>query len=337
MADWKSENKTLEATEVLINTLIADSSDGGVGEFAKFHFETGGKRLRARLALEAVHALTLNFSASKAVGWAAACELLHNASLVHDDIQDGDRVRRGKPTVWVRCGVAQAINVGDLMWMLSIRAIENLEVQDSIKWHLANLLCRAAVEIIRGQGRELSMTSLTVDAPLPNKKAYYQMVQRKTSALFELPVKGAAYLANKNDAEAQKLALPFRRLGVLFQVQDHFLDLYADKGREVRGSDLYEGKLSALVVECVEHTPEAWPELKTILLKSRNETSEKDVEYVENCFEKAEVKKRLSQWIFNEHQSIVEGNELREYPQLMEVLSTLATQILHPIENALNR
>jgi geranylgeranyl pyrophosphate synthase len=85
------------------------------------HLGAGGKRLRARLAIAACQAL--GGRAEDAVDWAAAVELLHNASLVHDDIQDGDRTRRGKPALWARYGSAQAINTGDLLLMLPFRAL----------------------------------------------------------------------------------------------------------------------------------------------------------------------------------------------------------------------
>ena len=83
-----------------------------LGPIVRQHLETGGKRLRARLALAATEAL--GHQRADAISWAAACELLHNATLIHDDVQDGDRVRRGEPTVWVRHGIPQAINAGEI-------------------------------------------------------------------------------------------------------------------------------------------------------------------------------------------------------------------------------
>jgi hypothetical protein len=92
------------------------------GHMVQEHLATGGKRLRSRLALSAIEAM--GGTREHGVGWAAACELVHNATLIHDDLQDGDRVRRGNPTTWVRHGAAQAINAGDLLLMLPFLAIE---------------------------------------------------------------------------------------------------------------------------------------------------------------------------------------------------------------------
>src|SRR5687767_11384745 len=98
----------LPAVEALMRELMEPDAGDPAGAIAAEHVATGGKRLRARLALAAADALGAR--AGDAVGWAAACELLHNATLLHDDIEDGDRARRGQPTAWVRHGVAQAIN-----------------------------------------------------------------------------------------------------------------------------------------------------------------------------------------------------------------------------------
>ena len=86
------------------------------------------------------------------VPWAAAVELLHNATLIHDDIQDGDQVRRGQPTTWVRHGQAQAINAGDLLLMLPL-ALSQLQTSDSVRWQLSWRLADQAASIVRGQSR----------------------------------------------------------------------------------------------------------------------------------------------------------------------------------------
>ena len=88
--------------------LAGDRARDPGARMVREHLDTGGKRLRARLAIAACQAL--GGRAEDAIDWAAAVELLHNASLVHDDIQDGDRTRRGKPALWARYGPAQAIN-----------------------------------------------------------------------------------------------------------------------------------------------------------------------------------------------------------------------------------
>ncbi|MEC8424852.1 MAG: polyprenyl synthetase family protein, partial [Myxococcota bacterium] len=124
------------------------------GVMVQEHLGTGGKRLRARLALAAATALGVGPGAR---AWAEAVELLHNATLIHDDIQDGDRVRRGQPTTWVRHGVAQAINAGDLMLMLPFLAISRGDVPVPVQAALSACLAEQAAATVRGQTDELHL------------------------------------------------------------------------------------------------------------------------------------------------------------------------------------
>ncbi len=259
----------LAAVEALMLRLCqpADVAGGIAAE----HLGTGGKRLRARLALAAARALGVEHGSE---GWAAACELVHNGTLVHDDLQDGDELRRGHPTVWVRHGAAQAINAGDLMLILPYVAIAELPAGEDVRWRLALAMSTRTAAVIRGQAEEQTLTS----RDHVRFADYEASVTGKTSALFELPVLGAALLSGRQTAEAEDLARPFRDLGLLFQMQDDVLDLFGEKGRGVVGSDLYEGKVSCLVVEHARlHASDA-PALFALLRTPRADTPAAEVE-----------------------------------------------------------
>jgi geranylgeranyl pyrophosphate synthase len=243
-----------------------------LGVLAREHLATGGKRLRARLALATLQAL--GGDRVDAVPWAAATELLHNATLVHDDIQDGDPMRRGRPAVWSRHGVNQAINVGDLMLMLPYRAVSRVQTTDAIRWALADALARYAEEVVRGQSAELDLLS----RGRFDWESYSEAVEGKTAALFALPVYGSARLAGLSKEDADALAYQMRSIGLLFQVADDVLDLYGDKGREAPGSDLREGKVSALVVEHLTLHPEDRTWLLGLLATDRDKTPADEVE-----------------------------------------------------------
>ncbi|MBV9772358.1 MAG: polyprenyl synthetase family protein, partial [Gemmatimonadetes bacterium] len=236
------------------------------------HLDTGGKRLRARLALSALEALGHGREAG--IGWAAACELLHNATLVHDDLQDGDRVRRGRPTVWARHGAAQAVNAGDLLLMLPFLALERVAAPPETRWLLARALAAHAAAVARGQAAELALA----DEARVGWTEYRRVAEGKTGPLFQLPVEGAALLAGRPPGEAREVAAPFAKLGMLFQLQDDVLDLYGEKGRGVPGSDLREGKVSALVVEHLALHPGDAPWLHGLLRLPREETPDAEVE-----------------------------------------------------------
>jgi geranylgeranyl diphosphate synthase type I len=132
----------MERVEELMNDLATGDSQHRITVMVQDHLASGGKRLRASLALCATRAL--GGSPCAGVAWAAACEMLHNASLVHDDLQDGDTLRRGQPTVWSRYGAAQAVNVGDLMLMLPFLALEHGPIDDGVRWRLSRLLASGA-------------------------------------------------------------------------------------------------------------------------------------------------------------------------------------------------
>jgi geranylgeranyl diphosphate synthase type I len=243
-----------------------------IGLIVQEHLDTGGKRLRARLALAAGASLGADVRAI--VPWASSVELLHNASLVHDDLQDGDTVRRGEPTTWVRHGAAQAINAGDLMLMLPFTVTQAVPVGDDVRWRLAHALASSAVETVRGQAAEMDL--------LPLRRLgvadYLRVVEGKTASLLAVPVEGAALIAGHSVTAARDLARPFRQLGTLFQLQDDVLDLYGDKGRREVGADLREGKVSALVVEHLALHPADEGALVDLLDTPRECTADEDVD-----------------------------------------------------------
>jgi geranylgeranyl diphosphate synthase type I len=311
--------------EALMLALIRDAAPaaayrpgppGVLADIAEQHLQTGGKRLRARLALAATAAL--GGSLQHGVLWAAACELSHNATLIHDDLQDGDVQRRGHPTTWVRHGAAQAINAGDLLLMLPFLALGPLAAAPRPGTTAASLsgpaagnsaaesssgpvagnsaaaspsgpaaapppvwgfalqqsLARHMAAVIRGQAVECALTH----GGAASRAAYQQMVRGKTAALFELPVHGAALMSGCDAAQAHALVTPFAPLGLLFQMQDDVLDLWGAKGRTEPGSDLREGKVSALVVEHLALHPQDTPWLTQLLHMPRAQTQQAAVQ-----------------------------------------------------------
>lgn len=259
-------------TEALMECLSFGAPADPAGAMVREHLATGGKRLRARLALSALEAL--GGERRDGIAWAAACELLHNATLIHDDIQDGDRVRREQPALWARHGVSQAINAGDLMLMLPFLAVGQVDASPEVCRALTHALATHAAATVRGQAAELALPG----TPEFGWEMYLRAVGGKTSALFQLPVEGAALLAGRSPDEARSLASAFAPLGTLFQLQDDVLDLWGDKGRGAPGSDLREGKVSALVVEHLRLHPEDRSWLLALLSAPREATPDADVE-----------------------------------------------------------
>lgn len=320
-------DEAIERTEAIMVRLVRGEDDF-VGHVCAEHLMTGGKRARARLALAAAHAL--GFRRTEAAPWAAAVELIHNASLVHDDLQDGDRVRRGHETTWVRYGAAQAINAGDLMLVLPWVAIDELRAPALARAHISGALGRAVAAMARGQADE----PFLLDACRTGRAraGYTRCIAGKTGALFGVPVEGAAYLAGEPAADARALGDVFARIGVLFQLQDDVLDLFGDKGRDRPANDLYEGKVSVLVVEHLERHPEDAESLLTLLARSRDATAASEVTRWAERFADGGALKGALGWIADI------ADEVNTSPALLArpALRALATELVHAVLRPIN-
>jgi geranylgeranyl diphosphate synthase type I len=271
-----AQGASVQRVEEAMRSVIQGGGVDLMTRMALDQLSSGGKRLRAQLALETGRALGAN--EEDAVWWAAAVELLHNATLVHDDIQDQDRTRRGNPTLWSEYGEAQAINAGDFMLMLPFVCLA--KVTPRFVGPLSLLLAQVATEVARGQSLELSLPERN-DL---STESYWRAAEGKTGALFSLPVAGAALLAARSAPEVAELNRVFGNLGVLFQIQDDVIDLFGEKGRKEKGSDIREGKITALVVEQVKRAPETREQLMHVLNKTRELTTDADVSSVEQLY-----------------------------------------------------
>ncbi|TNE89622.1 MAG: polyprenyl synthetase family protein [Deltaproteobacteria bacterium] len=263
-----------DRVERLMIRLAAGDKLERCGAMVVEHLTTGGKRIRAKLAIAS--ALSMGASYDDAVPWAAACELLHNASLIHDDLQDGDRMRRDAPTLWVRHGMAQAINAGDLLLMLPTLALDELTCDHGVRWLLSRALSHYAADTVRGQSLEMTL----LDSRRFGWDDYVRAVHGKTAGFFALPIYGSALLAGRSEAQATAVADAFATIGTIFQIQDDVIDLYGQKGREAVGADVREGKVSALVVEHMRLYPEEATWLMEVLATPRDETTDEQVDEV---------------------------------------------------------
>lgn len=320
---WSDEG--LAEVEALILRLCTGDRLDRLGTILWDHVASGGKRLRARLALSTAEALAC--PREHAAGWAAACELLHNASLLHDDVQDGDRRRRGRDAAWVRHGAAQAINAGDLGLMLPTLALDHVPGGADLRWRLARTLAWRAQQVVRGQSAELELQgrdSVCWDD-------YLLAAEGKTSALFALPVEGAALIAGASVEEAEALARAFSAIGLLFQVQDDVLDLFGDKGRGVVGSDLREGKVSALVVEHLRLHPEEGPWLFELLRLPRDRTPEAWIHQAIRRFQEGGALAAVWRRIAVLDDQVAEDTALSLRPRLHALAMELVSRALAPI------
>ncbi|MBN1771492.1 MAG: polyprenyl synthetase family protein [Deltaproteobacteria bacterium] len=317
----------VEVERLLAEEAAAWAPEGSLlTEMCGYHLATGGKRLRALVPLLTAEALGADPVPLRP--FAAACEMLHNATLVHDDLQDGDTTRRGRPTVWKRWSAAQAVNLGDAMFYWAVALLGRLEVPEARRWEAIELLVRGTLRVIDGQVREFQLK----DDPAPGMSGYVRMIEGKTSGLFEIPLVGAARLVGAAPEAATALGEAARDLGVLFQIQDDLLDLYGDKGRERRGTDVAEGKISALVVHALGCAGAADAQrLREVLTKAREQTSDDEIDWADRLFRRCGSVRFALDEIARRERAVAGRPELAATPRLRELLVGLGDAFLEPI------
>lgn len=208
--------------------------------------EATGKRIRPLLLLLCTSACGADWQS--ALPAAAAVELVHNFSLVHDDIQDNSDKRRGRSTTWVKWGAPMAINVGDALFVMSNQAIIDLKDNYPAEMiiHAAEILHNTCLELTRGQFLDMSYEErddLGVDD-------YWPMVAGKTAALLSACCHIGALLGGADEAKQESYRSFGHYLGLAFQVQDDILGIWGNEAMTGKSaaSDLVEGKNSLPVL-----------------------------------------------------------------------------------------
>jgi len=208
--------------------------------------EAAGKRIRPLIVLLSTASAGKDWKC--ALPAAAAVELIHNFSLIHDDIQDSSPTRRGRPTVWKIWGVPQAINAGDAMFTLAHMAVLDLEqsVSPQVAIEGSKILQRACLLLTQGQYLDISYEArgdLT-------QEAYWPMVRGKTAALLSACSElGAVAAAVPIEVRAAYREFGLN-LGLAFQAQDDLLGIWGDEAiiGKSTASDLISGKKSLPVL-----------------------------------------------------------------------------------------
>ncbi|MDW7981350.1 MAG: polyprenyl synthetase family protein [Thermomicrobium sp.] len=216
---------------------------------------SAGKRFRPLLCLRSCYAVS--GSAEQAVAIAAAIELLHNFTLIHDDIQDRSETRRHRPTLWALWGDAQAINAGDALFALSqlaaLNAAEREERPRGIE--IVRRFNETTLRIVEGQVLDLSFEARD-DV---STAEYLLMIERKTAALTAYAAWAGATVGGGAPETAERFADVGRVLGLGFQVQDDYLGVWGDPERtgKARGDDLRRRKKSLPVIALIERVSPA--------------------------------------------------------------------------------
>ena len=295
-----------------------------------YHLETGGKRLRALIPLHVFSVFGHEPRAALALG--AAIEMVHNATLVHDDLQDGDELRRSRATVWKKYSPAQAINCGDAMFQYAFRLLTQLEIPPASLVRLIDRMAASTLNVIEGQAQEFAMK----DEPSPNVARYLSVIRGKTSGLFALPVVGAMEALGIDATLCATVERAAMDLGMLFQIQDDVLDVYGQKGRDRVATDVAEGKISIFVAHVNEvGTTADKAQLDVILRKPREQTSDADIGRAIAIFERCNAKGMAVARIRAIQKDLADDAALKKCPEARGLLIELGEIFLEPLNGIL--
>jgi geranylgeranyl diphosphate synthase type I len=213
-----------------------------------------GKRLRPQILLRT--ALEEGGSVECAIDAAVAIEILHNYSLIHDDIEDGDELRHGRTTTWARYGLAHGINAGDALCAISYLTLLHEEaVVPNRVVQMLHVLHEANLRMCEGQGLDISFeTNSSVTMP-----QYLEMIAGKTGALFSASCELGALAAGCDSERADAYAKLGRAYGLAFQIRDDVLGTWGatDVTGKPSGADIARRKWSFPVVWALGTPPSA--------------------------------------------------------------------------------
>lgn len=222
-----------------------DSASGvsTITEIAEYLREGGGKRIRPSLLLLAAH--SLGYFGPGAIRLGTVVEMVHTATLVHDDIIDGADIRRGRPSANTTWGNEKCVLAGDWLYMQAFKvALEEKSLR------VLDLLIGLTQQMVEGELLQIQKLGKAV-----SEAEYYDLIFRKTACLFAVSMRLGAILAGANEAEEAGLAAYGRAVGLAFQIVDDVLDLTASEeilGKPV-ASDLREGKATLSVIHSIDH------------------------------------------------------------------------------------
>jgi len=270
------------AVEARMARLLPAEAPEVLREAVTYHLGTGGKRLRPALCVLTCEAL--GGTMDRVLDFAAAVEMLHNMLLVHDDVEDGDEVRRDRPTLWVKYGLAHAINAGDYLLGAACRAVLETPGDATLRCRLMEVFNLACLRTVEGQALDIQSRA----DPDWTVERYRAMVELKTGYYLALGMVGGAIIAGADQAVVDHLWAFGKCAGPAFQVRDDLLDLAPEKGRGGQvGSDVREGKASVLYAHALAAAaPDERERLVAVMARPRAETTDEDVAWVLGLYER---------------------------------------------------
>ncbi len=246
------KTKTIEKNAKIVNNYLNSKLKGNpklLYDAAAHLIIHGGKRLRPHMVIKSCQILGGNTTI--AMPAASAVEMIHNFTLVHDDIMDNDEMRHGVPTVHKKFGMPIAILAGDVLFSKAYQIISDSKLSNDATIQLVSRLAKACVDVCEGQLLDVKMAE---EKRIPSQKEYITMIGKKTAALFDVSCSMGAICATGNQKDISNLSDFGRNLGIAFQITDDLIGVMGDPKitKKPVGNDLREGKKSLPILMAIE-------------------------------------------------------------------------------------
>lgn len=242
----------------------------------------GGKRMRPILAVLCCKAA--GGDTDKIIKPSGIIEMFHNFTLIHDDIADDSKFRRGEPTLHISHGIPIALNSGDALYTLLWKELVNLDMeQGDLRW-LEQRYAKTFKDVAEGQGIELAWErEKRFDI---SEQSYLSMISGKTSSLLGLSCETGAFIGGADEDMRTRMRHFGIKIGAAFQIQDDILNVTGDfsKYKKEIGGDITEGKRTLMVIDCLKKSAKSDADRIMKILQSHSARKE-DIDYVIKCFE----------------------------------------------------
>ncbi len=247
MMDAKEYLKKMSAElDGPIKSYIGDEEPKVLMDASKQYPYAGGKRMRPAMVLASCGAVGGN--AMDAMPLAVAIEYIHNFTLIHDDLMDGDEVRRGMRTIHVGYGMPTAVLAGDWLFSKACEIISNMDLPPEKVVRILRYVTTAVCDLGRGQQMDVNN-----EGKIVSEEYYIETIKLKTSVLFAAAAAGGAIVGGADDATAAKIYDYAIDLGLGFQMFDDYLGIAGDSSKTGKsvGNDIRKGKCTCMVTHAI--------------------------------------------------------------------------------------
>jgi geranylgeranyl diphosphate synthase type I len=242
----------IEQNAIIVNKYLKTKLKGNpkmLYDAAGHLIANGGKRLRPYMVIKSCQ--ILGGKTTKATQAASAIEMVHNFTLVHDDIMDNDEMRHGVQTVHKKFGMPVAILAGDILFSKAFQIISNSKLSGNAMTQLISQLAKGCVDVCEGQLFDIKMAE---EKRIPSKAEYIYMIGKKTAALFDVSCAMGAICATNKIKDIKNLSSFGKNLGIAFQITDDLIGVMGDPKitQKPVGNDLREGKKSLPILMAIK-------------------------------------------------------------------------------------